>query len=369
MADPKRKILLLNYRAGTSMSGIGEDDSAMTLGPHILKSHLLRNGRRDIEISVTTLDQRECQETTLRNIHALKPHIVGFSCFVWNYFSSLSLARKLKLILPDTKVIFGGAEVSDKDFSVEMMNRNPWIDAVFRGEAETSLEMYLDGNVRRDKIEGLIYKENDRIAANDCLPRFAHPEETPSVYTPAFVRQFPVVYYATSRGCVGRCRYCQEWSKKRNLPLDRVEKDLGVIFKHGKMKMFHFIDSVLDDDPERLNHILEITARLNKQAVPIGGYFYFRNADPELFEKLRRAHFKSLRIGVETHNKEALRRTGRGEGNLSCIDSALPYKGDFNIVPYIITHLPEETPESFRTNIKECFHKGLFKLDFHCNRL
>lgn len=369
MANPKRKILLINYKAGASLHGIGNDDSAMTLAPHILKSHLLRNGRQDIEIFIMALDQRECQETTLRNIHALKPHIVGFSCFVWNFERVTSLSKKLKLILPNTEVVFGGPEVSDKGFSVETINRYPWIDAVFRGEAESTLEMYLDERTCRGDIEGLTHREHGLIVANDGLPRFPIPEETPSVYTPEFVKHFPIVYYATSRGCVGRCHYCQEWSIKRNLSLARVEKDLGVIFKYGRMKMFHFIDSVMDDNLERLNHILDMTARLNKNAVPIGAYFYFQNATPELFKKLKQAHFKSLRIGVESHNKDSLRRTGRSSENLSRIDNALPYKRFFNIVPYVITHLPGETPESFRSNIREYFSKGLFQLDFHCNRL
>jgi len=135
------------------------------------------------------------------------------------------------------------------------------------------------------------------------------------------------------------------------------------------MKLFGFIDSVLDDDHERLREILRITAKHNRRKIPVSAYFYFGNADPELFDLLEKAGFRYLRVGIESSNPETLRRVGRGERNLSHIDNALPYRDRFEIVPYIISHLPGETPQSFRENIKACFRKGLLELDFHCNRL
>lgn len=361
--------MLFNYRAGSAEPGFGEDDAAMVLAPHVLKEYLMRNRRKDMDIRVMVCDQREHQEVTLRKIRLLEPDVVGFSCFVWNFSNTLSLSRKLRLVLPRTEIVLGGPEVSDRKHSAEIMALHPWVDAVIRGEGEIPLEMFLDRRTPRRSIQGLTFREEGRIIANDGLPRFPNPEAIPSVYTPEFVRGLPVVYYATSRGCVGRCRYCQEWSRKRNLSIERIEQDLAVIFKYGNMKLFGFIDSVLDDDPKRLYEILDITARLNKRGVPISAYFYFRRAEPELFDLLERAHFKYLRVGIESQNPDTLLRVGRGEKNLSYIENAMPYKHKFNIVPYIISHLPGETPASFRSNIQSCFRKGLLQLDFHCNRL
>jgi radical SAM superfamily enzyme YgiQ (UPF0313 family) len=364
-----KRILFLNYTAGAPVSGIGEDDAAMTLAPHVLKSYLMRNGRRDLDIEIKVVNPGEHQENTLKAIHAFKPDIAGFSCFVWNLSNTIDLSRKLSLIHPETDIILGGPEVSDIGFSVHLMTKYPWIHSIIRGEAEIPLEKYINSRIDRATIEGLTYRSNGLIMANEGLPIFRDLDTIPSVYTPEFVGQYPVVYYSTSRGCVGRCRYCREWSIKRDLSISRIEEDLSVIFKHGRMKIFCFIDSVLDDNMDRLNGILDITTRLNKKRVPISGYFYFRNADDRLFDKLEKAGFKYLRIGIESQKGDILKRVGRSAKNLSRIDKALRHADRFTIVPYIITHLPGETSHSFREHLKSCFRMGLLQLDFHCNWL
>ena len=366
----KRKTLLLfNYRAVPGQFGFGRDDAAMVLAPATLASYLMRNGRSGVAVTVSVRDQAEPQELTLKNIYRAAPDIAGFGCYVWNFAATLELTRKLRLVAPATRIILGGPEVSDKAYSVSLLARYPWIDAIVRGEGEETLERLMSGACADRDIPGLTFRAGNRIVANPGHPRLPDLSVIPSVYTGDFVRDVPMMYYAASRGCAGRCKYCQEWSRKRNLPLDRVREDLKVIFKSRRMKILSFIDSVLDDDMERLYGLLEITAELNVRGVPVSGYFYFKNPAPELFDRLERAHFKYLRVGIETHKSEALQHVGRGKGNLSRIDNVLPHRDRFSIIPYIISHLPGETPDSFRDTLKVCFRKGLMNMDLHCNRL
>lgn len=369
MTRKRKNILLFNYRAVPGEFGFGRDDAAMVLAPATLASYLMRNRRSAAAVTVSICNQAEPQELTLKNIYRAAPDIAGFGCYVWNFAATLALTRKLHLVSPATRIILGGPEVSDKAYSVSLMARYPWIDAIVRGEGEEPLEMLVSGKCPDRDIPGLTFRSGDRIIANPGHPRLPDLSVIPSVYNSEFIRDVPMVYYATARGCAGRCKYCQEWSQKRNLPLERVREDLEVIFQSPRMKILSFIDSVLDDDRDRLYRLLEIVAELNVRSVPVSGYFYFKNPEPELFDMLERAHFKYLRVGIETHKPEALQHVGRGKKNLSSIDNVLPYRDRFSIIPYIISHLPGETPDSFRDNLKVCFRKGLMKMDLHCNRL
>ncbi len=41
-----------------------------------------------------------------------KPDVVGFSCYIWNIEETLKVIRMLKTVLPETKIVLGGPEVS-----------------------------------------------------------------------------------------------------------------------------------------------------------------------------------------------------------------------------------------------------------------
>ena len=69
-------------------------------------------------------------------IEADHPDVIGFTTMCNSYPQTLSLAQDCRQKSPHARIVFGGpqATVTDED----TLQHFPWVDAVVRGEAETS---------------------------------------------------------------------------------------------------------------------------------------------------------------------------------------------------------------------------------------
>lgn len=67
----------------------------------------------NVEMAEYTINERV--EDILRSIFLKKADVVLFSCYIWNVEVCLDVADMLKKVSPETKIIFGGPEVSFDD--------------------------------------------------------------------------------------------------------------------------------------------------------------------------------------------------------------------------------------------------------------
>ena len=68
----------------------------------------------NVEMAEYTINERV--EDILRSIFLKKADVVLFSCYIWNVEVCLDVADMLKKVSPETKIIFGGPEVSSLAF-------------------------------------------------------------------------------------------------------------------------------------------------------------------------------------------------------------------------------------------------------------
>lgn len=90
----------------------------------------------NVEMAEYTINERV--EDILRSIFLKKADVVLFSCYIWNVEVCLDVADMLKKVSPETKIIFGGPEVSFDD--TEYMQKYDFIDAIMRGEGKRPLK-------------------------------------------------------------------------------------------------------------------------------------------------------------------------------------------------------------------------------------
>jgi len=84
----------------------------------------------ELNINLNTLD-------ILSAIHNKKPDILAFSVYIWNSNIIKYILKEIKKILPNTKIIVGGPEVSyNADY---WLNEFPSIDHVIIGEGESAI--------------------------------------------------------------------------------------------------------------------------------------------------------------------------------------------------------------------------------------
>ena len=66
----------------------------------------------NININIAEFTINNSEEFIFSEIYKMKPDVLGFSCYIWNIEMILNIVSVIKKILPNTKIILGGPEVS-----------------------------------------------------------------------------------------------------------------------------------------------------------------------------------------------------------------------------------------------------------------
>ena len=121
-----------------------------SLSVRYLKNYVKRNGI-DAEFLEFTIN--ETKDSVLRKLYMSNADVYGFSCYIWNIGFVLSVARDLKLLKPDCKIILGGPEVSFD--GEELLEKYPFVDVVVSGEGEEMVAKILkSGDFSRRVVFG-----------------------------------------------------------------------------------------------------------------------------------------------------------------------------------------------------------------------
>lgn len=107
--------------------------SHSSLALRCLRAPLERAGH-EVKLLEYTLKDRTSH--VLEALYTEGADVYGFSCYIWNFESMLTLGENLHALLPSAKMVLGGPEVS---FATERFDGMDWIDAILCGEAEEEL--------------------------------------------------------------------------------------------------------------------------------------------------------------------------------------------------------------------------------------
>lgn len=181
-----------------------EDISAVPTGLYYIAALLLQKGY-DAEIVNLYRGGRDPQ--TIRETVARKnPDIVGISIFNANRWGGVEIARIVKEVNPEAKVVFGGVGAT---FLWEHLLRNfPQIDYVVLGEGEYSF-LQLVGMFEKGApgdppaIKGIAFRNGSKIVRTAPADPIDDLDKLPN---PA--RYFNYKHLSLTRGCPGNCTYC-----------------------------------------------------------------------------------------------------------------------------------------------------------------
>lgn len=271
---------------------------------------------------------RQWQETglptALEALAAGQQPIVGFSFYTWNAAEFLALSRQLKALLPQLLTIAGGPHVQQAE---DYLGVDP-LDVIFLGEAEVSLQEFLDcqDHSNWQHIAGLAYLENDELV--ETAPR-ARCKELAAFPSPLDVLPltndkgeplYESISYETSRGCPFKCAFC-EWgtgaigSKMYQWPMERIRADWEKIVAAG-IRDIWLADSnfgALKQDLEKAQLIVELK---EKTGLPLSFASSWSKAHtPQVQEIALLLHRNQLlphyQLALQTLTPEALRLSNR----------------------------------------------------------
>lgn len=205
-------------------------------------------------------------------ILAANPDIVCFSVYVWSYVESLECARIIKQANDKILIIFGGPQVSP--IAKEVMKCHPYIDiipyVVIPGEIVFyDLIKAIVENRKMKEVANIVYRtaQGELIKTDFAIQKIDYMT-LPSPYVNDPLELIPGSSYTAvlegTRGCPYDCGYCfygRGIRKIQYFPLEKLLREIEIVYNHKDIKHVIFADSDMLLDLQRteivIKHILK----------------------------------------------------------------------------------------------------------------
>ena len=239
-------------------------------------------------------------------LESYKPRLVGFGTYQRNITHVRAMARLVKEVLPESRIVLGGPQATFMpDAALSAM---PEIDFLSRAEGELVIRAIaeaVEGNREARPIPGATLRTTDGEVLTGPEPDPpADLDSYPSpwltgVLDPASMEESIML---TSRGCPNSCRFCYTPAAfgrtTRSQSVERVLEDIAHVSKRGSGRLW-FADPNFSFSEERVVGILEGILR---RGLDVSLWIETR-ADmltPGLMALMKRAGVGSVALGLES---------------------------------------------------------------------
>lgn len=334
----------------------------------LLGQQLLRDNPQLVD-SVSTLIQEvipDFLETTLDEILAVKPQVVGFSSTFNQIFPSLLMCRRIKERAPQIVTLLGGSSFHG-EMGIEY-SRAFWdvADYVFTGEADNSLPAFLEhlnGERSYAEVDGIASKG---VCLKDTVPvanmgDVSAPDydEYFSELQVVFAQKAPIVNegipFESSRGCwwgqKNHCTFCG----LNNLGMDyRFKNDEAILAELAslsqKYKSLNFISA---DNILRSNAYGSLLLKLSRQTIR---YNLFYEVKANLRRKdvyaLHTSGVSWIQPGIESFSTHILKCMKKGVSALQNVQLLrLVTEHQIQVSYNLLTGFLGETAENYQEMI------------------
>lgn len=280
-----------------------------------------------------------------------EPEFAGFSMYLWNSERSIHIADELKKKSPGTRILFGGPEVNEDNL---LLLENSSADVLVSGEAEHIISDILQ-ELERSKslsVKGTAFRngrEEHFHFSKEQNPDFPL-NQFPSPYLTGFLKVDPSrsTYLETVRGCKSSCSYCfyprSSGGELRTLDIEESMNLIRSLKEKGAAELV-FLDPTFNHRPG-FEKFLDRLSDLNSD----GQMKFFAELRSEglnrtIAEKLAKAGFYRIELGMQSVNRETLKRVQRYGNPEKVAESAVILKDlGIDLLLDLIIGLPGDSP-------------------------
>jgi radical SAM superfamily enzyme YgiQ (UPF0313 family) len=300
-----------------------------------------------------------------------KPDFIGFSCSTSTFLDGIRLAHVAKSILPDIKVVFGGAHVSALKESI--IKKFECIDYVVVGEGEQTLTELIEfDNKNISDIKNIVYKNSKgdvfftgyrkELLDLDSLPFPAYEklEGYPEKYKlPIF--NYPITPNSScisSRGCPYSCSYCDRSVFRKSFRFNSAKylyDHFKYLNQHFGIKHINFYDDQFTFNKKRVMKFCNLMISGNLK-MSFNCAARAEHLDEELVFAMKDAGCWMISLGIETGDQELLAQHRQNPDLKMLRDKiTLIKKANIRVKALLMMGLPGETQESIAKSKKYVF--------------
>ncbi len=246
--------------------------------------------------------------------------MIGLSATSFTFSRTVEWAKRIKELSSRLIIVVGGPHVP---IGMETVLDSPWIDYAVCGEGEmTMLELVSllqehpkPGSAALSSIQGLLFRQGDRIRVNPLRPRIENLDELPY---PAFhlfsMEKYGIYPLLTSRGCPFGCTFCSIkaiwgtfWSHRSPENIIAEIEHARRNFKWGD-RPFSIIDDSFNIIPKRIEDFSDMIAARGLDIKWFSAGFRADHVSVAMARKMKKAGCIGVSIGIESANNDILTR-------------------------------------------------------------
>ena len=250
-----------------------------------------------------------------------KPYIFGFSVLTAGYKDAVELSRKIRILYPDSRIVWGGTHPS---MGPEEVMENSDVDFVIRGEGEGPMvELYraIKEGTDYSAIENLSYRKDGKVEHNhtdylikdlDSMPPFPY-------HLFAHEKRYDMGFVISSRGCPYECIFCSisftpGGRRYRYRSSKNIVDDLETIYtRFGTTSAIFLDDNFLVNRKRIYSLINEIKSRGLHEKMRLVMQARGDGIDRAMLQDMFDAGFKVILFGIETASEEIMTTVKKGE--------------------------------------------------------
>ena len=312
-------------------------------------------------------------EEFFTRIQGYAPDLLLIETATASIYNDIDYVRKLKTLLPKTKIILTGTHVTH--FKQKFLEEYPCVDGIIIGEYEEAMLNIVNYFKEKGSFNGieqkgfLFFDPKGEIQGSavktdlvdiDALP---YPERlTLPIYNyeDLFAGMvFPSLQIHASRGCPYGCIYCVWPQVLYNSSRYRTRDPIKVVDEIEKMiqdygyRSFYFDDDTFNIGKQR---ILTLCAEIKKRGLNKIPWSVMARADTSDFETLKAmqdAGLNSIKFGVESGVQELVDACGKGL-DLKKVEQAVQWCKQLGLQFHLTFTfgLPGETKETIEKTIQ-----------------
>jgi ribosomal peptide maturation radical SAM protein 1 len=341
------------------------DDLSGTTGELIRQQILDMGGGAEALIrSIAEEEVPRFIENCLRSVDWSRYGTVGFSTSFAQTTASLFLAKRIKEICPQVKIVFGGAN-TDAEMGFEILRGFEWIDYVVHGEAEISFPQLLDAIADGEPSSlpaGVSARQGSELSAGymNGVPLQDLDESPPPDYSDyfkeieqaGFHRQLRIsLSFESARGCwwgaKHHCTFCglnaNTMAFRKKKP-ERVYQDIMEISRKYRCLNLNAVDNIL-----AMDYFTQLLPRLADDNFDFTLFYEVKaNLTRAQMKMLRAAGVTRIQPGIESMSTRLLQLMRKGVTAIQNIQ-LLKWCYEFGIDPSwnVLYGFPGEIPEDY----------------------